>query len=122
MVELFIFRKSRAALFAATAWMICMFGFGCSGVDDTEDPGTAVKGTVTDSVSTDPLAGAEIFVDDTLESQPWYVTDSTGTYAVGALGRADWTIHCCVDGYAAKSTHVKGEGVIENVDFEMVLR
>ncbi|MDX9856454.1 MAG: carboxypeptidase-like regulatory domain-containing protein [candidate division Zixibacteria bacterium] len=86
---------------------------------ESVDSVSTVRGTVTDSLTGVPLAGAEIFLRDTLMGELMYVTDSTGDYDVGSFGVAQWTIYCRADGYRTKSRYVQGEGTIENVDFEM---
>lgn len=99
--------------------VLISMGLGCSGVEETGDRGVAVKGIVTDSTTSVPIEGAEIFVDDTLLAVPRYVTDSSGRYVISGLGYADWTIYCRANGYTTKSRHVRGEGSIEGIDFEM---
>jgi hypothetical protein len=111
-------KNTKLSLCSLLFCVLAALCFGCR-TDTDSDFWSTVIGTVTDSISGAPLEGAEIFVDDTLSSQPWSVTDSTGRYEVSNLGYANWTIYCRAEGYATKNRHVRGTGTIKGIDFEM---
>ncbi len=106
-------------VFAKLLFVVAALALCGSCQKESIDPVSTVRGTVTDSLTGVPLAGAEIFLRDTSMGQLMYVTDSTGDYEVGGFGVAQWTIYCRAEGYRTKSRYVQGEGTIENVDFGM---
>ena len=103
----------------------------CSGYMTDTGGRTTVSGTVIDSSNGLPLAGIQVYLDDTIYYQPdsimmaydpWTETDSTGYYKLSFEGYGAVLIIVRGDGYNSKSHEVRPTGInqiFEHIDFAL---
>lgn len=84
---------------------------------------TLVAGTVTDSVGALPVAGAEVYFQDTVAYTHPSLSDSAGHWEHYFLGGGPATYYCKKRGYETKSLTVHTDFAgrpIKNADFQLV--